>query len=669
MALAVLIVAIIALMILPLPPIIVDSLIALNLTLAISLLMVSLYIPTSLSLSSFPTLLLFTTLFRLALNITTTRQILLHAYAGKIIETFGSLVVAGNFIVGAVVFLIITIVQFLVIAKGSERIAEVAARFTLDAMPGKQMSIDADMRAGTIDMNTAKRRREAIQKESRMYGAMDGAMKFVKGDAIAGLIVTAVNILGGLGIGMGMKGMEAIDALKKYSILTIGDGLISQIPALFISITAGIIVTRVPSEQSENLGSDISGQILSHPRALIVGGTITALFALIPGFPAVQFVFLGLFVTGLGVTMSRSSQPFTMGGTRQPGDTPEAGRDVTPDGLFTNPLAVRLHPSLDSRISLTHLQTALEKARHEQSNASGVRYPIPLVAKDTALPENSLAVLLHDIPLIQTTLPRDVLFVKGDEKKLREVGLSTTQQQGFERTRDVHAIPVEQRQQVLDAGIGTITEIQVITALTAETMQANAAEFIGLQETRYLLERAEEKYPELTKEAIRVVTISRIADVLRRLAHDGIPIKNIRAILEALIEWGGREKDPIMLTECVRMALARSISYLHADHEGIISALIFDRATEESIRKSIRQTQQGMFLALPQETTRRLLQTIQAHFEKGAQKGMKPVILSSMDIRHHIKKLLEPRLPNCVVLSLQELSPEVQVKTIGRINA
>ena len=283
--LAGLIVSIIAMMILPMPTVLVDFLLATNLGLAVVLLMMSMYINSVLSFSTFPSMLLFTTLLRLGLNITTSRLILLQADAGEVITTFGNFVVGGNLIVGMVVFMIITIVQFIVIAKGSERVAEVAARFTLDAMPGKQMSIDADMRAGVIDIDQAKKRRNLVEKENQLYGAMDGAMKFVKGDAIAGMIVIGVNMIGGVSVGVLQHGMEVGEALKTYSILTIGDGLVSQIPALLIAITAGIIVTRVSTDESQALGGDIGNQILSQPKALMIGGGLLLLFALIPGFP------------------------------------------------------------------------------------------------------------------------------------------------------------------------------------------------------------------------------------------------------------------------------------------------------------------------------------------------------------------------------------------------
>ncbi|MDR2390620.1 MAG: flagellar biosynthesis protein FlhA, partial [Planctomycetota bacterium] len=289
-ALVALLIFIIGLMILPIPTAVMDLLIGTNLAISITMLMISMYIPSCLEFSVFPSLLLFTTLFRLSLNISSTRLILLKADAGEIIRTFGSFVAGGNLIVGGVIFLIITIVQFLVIAKGAERVSEVGARFTLDAMPGKQMSIDADMRAGVINMDEARVRRELVSKESQLYGAMDGAMKFVKGDAIAGLIITGINVVGGVAIGILQKGMTAGEALTRYSILTIGDGLVGQIPALMISITAGVIVTRVAGANSENLGGDIGSQFMARPKAILIAGVILFLFALVPGFPKPQLI-------------------------------------------------------------------------------------------------------------------------------------------------------------------------------------------------------------------------------------------------------------------------------------------------------------------------------------------------------------------------------------------
>ena len=294
--LAILLLAIVFMMVLPLPPVALDILIAINMTISVVLLMMAVYINSPLQFSAFPAVLLITTLFRLALSVSTTRMILLQADAGQIVYTFGNFVVGGNLVVGIVIFLIITIVQFLVITKGSERVAEVSARFSLDAMPGKQMSIDRDMRAGVIDVHEARDRRGVIEKESQMFGSMDGAMKFVKGDAIAGLIIIFVNILGGVTIGVTQKGLSAADALQLYSILTVGDGMVSQVPALLIAITAGIIVTRVSSEESSDLGTDIGAQVVAQPKALLIGGLLLVLFGLIPGFPMITFFALAAIV-------------------------------------------------------------------------------------------------------------------------------------------------------------------------------------------------------------------------------------------------------------------------------------------------------------------------------------------------------------------------------------
>lgn len=301
--LVVLLLAVVFMMVLPLPPLLLDILIAVNITISVVLLMMSVYIGSPLQFSVFPAVLLITTLFRLALSVSTTRMILLQADAGQIVNTFGSFVVGGNLVVGIIIFLIITIVQFLVITKGAERVAEVSARFSLDAMPGKQMSIDGDMRAGVIDVNEARARRAVIEKESQMFGSMDGAMKFVKGDAIAGLIIIVVNILGGIAIGVTQKGLSTADALQLYAVLTVGDGMVSQVPALLIAITAGIIVTRVSSDESADLGSDIGEQVVAQPKALLIGGLLLVLFGLIPGFPTLTFLALALLVGGGGCFM------------------------------------------------------------------------------------------------------------------------------------------------------------------------------------------------------------------------------------------------------------------------------------------------------------------------------------------------------------------------------
>ena len=414
LVLAGLVVAIISLMILPMPTALVDGVIAINLCLSLGMLMISMYITSPLAFSVFPTMLLFTTLLRLALNITTTRLILLKADAGAIIETFGNFVIAGNFVVGAVVFLIITIVQFLVIAKGSERVAEVAARFTLDAMPGKQMSIDADMRAGVIDVEEAKQRRNTVSKESQLYGAMDGAMKFVKGDAIAGLVVTAVNILGGILIGTMQLGMPMSEALQTYAILTIGDGLVSQIPALLISITAGIVVTRVSTDDNSHLGGDVGKQFLAQPKAVLITGCFLFLFGLIPGFPKIHFMILASIVGSLGYVLYRaakiaSDEPGPDFSALSPAiekDKPRSKGTAGQDESFsvTVPLLIDVDASLQKSIKPEEMNEAVAKVRRALYLDLGVPFPGIHLRFSENLSQGAYLILLQEIPMSQGEL-------------------------------------------------------------------------------------------------------------------------------------------------------------------------------------------------------------------------------------------------------------------------
>ncbi|MBD3315444.1 MAG: EscV/YscV/HrcV family type III secretion system export apparatus protein [Chitinivibrionales bacterium] len=666
------VVSVIALIILPLPSFIIDTLLATNLAVAVCLLIVALYLPSAISLSTFPTLLLFTTLFRLALNITTTRQILLNGFAGMIIETFGNFVVSGNVIVGFVVFIIITIVQFIVIAKGSERVAEVAARFTLDAMPGKQMSIDADLRAGTIDMKTAKASREAIQKESRMYGAMDGAMKFVKGDAIAGLVVTAINILGGIAIGMLQKGMSGAEAMETYSILTIGDGLVSQIPALFISITAGIIITRVPGAESTHLGGDIGDQVLARPKALMVGGTILLLFALVPGFPIVQFLALGAVIIGVGYSFLRAEERDDMSksGVSKAIAVKKDESESHDQMVLTRPFVVLIGESLGKTIDTNAFIADLSALRSSVRRELGV--PIPRLVfetrKEPSFGTSTLQVAIHEIPLLTIDLEsKKYMLLERPEKLLEENAV--IEEQRLHRNLTVYWIDEKAAGQCKAAGIAVYEGIPLIHELVNFVMRQYAAEFIGLQETKHMLEQIEPEYPMLVKEIQRLVPLARVAEVFRRLVEEGVSLRNLRAILEALIEWAPKEKDVIMLTEYARIGLRHYITYAHTQGDESLISIILDPQLEEKIRKAIRQTAQGSFLALAPDEVNKINKAIKDCFHKaksGAEKP--PVLISSMDIRRYIKKMIESDIGKLPVLSFQELSTEISVKPVASVS-
>jgi type III secretion protein V len=673
--LAALIVAIISLMILPMPTPLVDALIATNMGLAVTLLMLAIYIPSALSLSTFPSLLLFTTLFRLALNITTTRLILLNADAGAIIRTFGTFVVAGNFIVGGVVFLIITIVQFLVIAKGSERVAEVAARFTLDAMPGKQMSIDADMRAGTIDMEEAKRRRSSVEKESQLYGAMDGAMKFVKGDAIAGLIITAINIMGGISIGTLQKGMTAAKAVQTYAILTIGDGLVSQIPALFISITAGVIVTRVSTEDSPHLGGEIGTQVLAQPKALLIGGILLILFSLIPGFPKLQFIVLGVAVGGVGFVFSRVSRKSTedeepaIPALAAAGEKPRPRR-VREEEEFslTVPLLIDVAASVQQAIRPEILNEEMVKVRRALYYDLGVPFPGIHLRFNENLDHGDYIIMLQEIPMSQGKLVPGRLLVRESEENLEIVDIPY--ETGTKFLPDVPTIWVDQRhkERLMSAGIPFMEPPQILTYHLSFILKKHAGDFIGLQEVKYLLERMETRFSELVKETQRVLPMQKITEVFQRLVQEEISIRNLRSILQALIEWGQKEKDVILLTEYVRMGLKRYISYKYSGGQNMLAVYLFDPSVEEAVRKAIRQTSGGSYLALDPQTSKNLVDAIKKEVGDVRQNPQKPVLLTSMDIRRYVRKLIEIEVFELPVLSYQELTPEITIQPLGRIN-
>lgn len=633
--LALLIVAVIALMILPLRPFMLDTLIALNLSMSVVVLMVSLYISSPLGLSTFPSLLLFTTLFRLALNIAATRQILLHADAGEIIYTFGNLVVGGDIIVGIVVFLIIAIVQFIVIAKGAERVAEVGARFTLDAMPGKQMSIDADLRAGLIDKDEARSRRNQLERESHLYGAMDGAMKFVKGDAIAALIIAAVNILAGLAVGVLRKGMEMSAALKTYSILTVGDALVSQIPSLFVSIAAGILITRVadPGRQAgTGLGAEIADQIRSHPKALLIGSAVIFGLMLVPGFPKLQFLVLAALVAFLGYKLLPGRKKYSVRGeTPMPSMRRAGSKTVGPwldttDRELTVPVVVQVFPGIDQVIAPERLEVELRRVRRSLEIDLGVPFPGIVMRPLAAVPNGTFVICVGEIPV-----HRAQLAGRANDRGSAEQGMA---------------------QHIL------------------QVLRQYADELVGIQETHLLLQRLAVDHPDLERELQRNVPVARLAEVLKRLVREDISIRNLPEIAHSLIEWAPREKDTVMLTEYVRTRLSRYISHRFAGADGSLSAVVLHPSVEEQMRQAIRQTSGGAVLMLNPATSRQIAEQIQQAlrpFVAAHGDAQSAVLLTSLEIRPYVRKLTEIELGRVPVLSYQEILPTMRVNTLASV--
>lgn len=678
-ALAILVIAIIMMLIFPISPAVIDVLIAINLSVSISLLFVALYIQKAVNLSMFPSLLLLTTLYRLGVNISSTRQILLNGYAGHIIFAFGNFVVGGNYVVGGVVFLIITIVQFIVVTKGAERVAEVAARFTLDAMPGKQMSIDADMRAGIIDQQQARELRLGLTKESQLYGAMDGAMKFVKGDAIAGIVIAVINIVGGLIIGTMMRGMSLSDSAKLYTLLSIGDGLVSQIPALMIAITAGIVTTRVSSEKKDaHLGKEISEQILKQPKALMIASGTLFLMAWIPDFAKWPFLILSAIIGTIGyvfyVNAKKEAAKGTAGisavetdieGHAVVGGTPE-------DYALTLPVVLEVGSAISTLLrkdkqGLSFIDQMIPKMRHALYQDLGVRFPGAHVRTDSPVLEpNEYAIHLNEVPIARGKLILKHVLTNEIEETLRRYNVPSVLSKG---SLGMPAIWVDEKyQEILQkAHIRFWTGLEVLILHVSKFYRQFANEFIGIQEVRAILEFIEKSFPDLVKEVTRLVPLQKLTDILRRLVQEQISIKDLRTILEALSEWAQTEKDTVLLTEYVRSSLKRYISYKYSLGQTVLSVYLLDPEIEDMVRGAIKQTSAGSYLALDPDSVQLILHSMRTTIKPTPPGGQPPVLLTAIDARRFVRKLIEAEFPDLPVLSYQEIVPEIRIQPLGRV--
>jgi type III secretion protein V len=669
-------VAVLTLMIIPLPTPLIDTLIGANLCLSFVMLMMSMYVRGPLYFSSFPTMLLFTTLFRVGLNIATTRLILLQADAGEIIYTFGEFAVGGNFIVGAVVFIILTIIQFLVIAKGAERVSEVGARFTLDAMPGKQMSIDADLRAGVIGMEEAQQRRQEVSQESQMFGAMDGAMKFVKGDSIAGLIVAVVNIVGGTLIGVTQNNMSAGEAMQLYGILTIGDGLVSQIPSLLVAISAGILVTRSGSD-SGNVGAQIGGQIFAQPKALMVAASLIFLFALVPGFPKPQLFALAFILGSIGWTLSlirnAKEEPDykdELTKTLKPAvgkAAPRPGMAQKEEFAPVVPIILDISPQLLESLDYASLNEELAALRRALYFDLGVPFPGINIRPNPNLAELSYNLLLNEIPVSRGQFEADMVMVSDTRESLGMLRIEPRAGHCFLPDTPSLWVPAARADLLTKAGLSFMTHPRLLAWHLSLVLSRHAQSFIGLQETKFLLDKMEDRAPDLVREATRLLPIQRLSDIFQRLVSEQISIRDLRGILEAVIEWAPKEKDVVMLVEHVRSALKRQISYRYTSGQNILPALLLDPQIEETIRKSIRQTSVGAFLALAPEVSQRFLTALNAALGKQQNQQHRPVLLASIDIRRYIRRLIEAEHYELAVLSFQELTPDISVQPVDKI--
>jgi type III secretion protein V len=618
---------------------VVDVLVAANILFGVGLLLLALYIPGPTAFASFPSVLLLTTLFRLSLSIAITRLILLDADAGRIIETFGQVVVGGNLVVGIVVFLIITVVQFIVIAKGAERVAEVAARFTLDAMPGKQLSIDSDLRSGLIDKDEARRRRRRLEVESQLHGALDGAMKFVRGDSIAGIVIIIINILGGLAVGVLQLGLPLADAVRTYSILTIGDGLVAQIPALLSAIAAGLIVTRTGGEVlDQHLGASIARELGGHPRVMLTAGVLALLLAAVPGFPWPVFIAFGLPMVAAALWRRRHESAALRGLLSRLGFASSArpateGPAIEPD---LKPLpAVVLEVSADvieayGREPLTGAaQRVAERLREE--------YGAPIA--------NPVLRVAADLP--------------GGRYRLRTFGVCIADSElagGGDSAADAAGPGA--------AGLGAV---DLLEGNLARALRRQLAQFAGIQETSNLLNRWSRDYPDLIKEMLRAAAPQRVSEVLRRLLDEGVSIRQLRDIFEAITEVSARERDIVPIVEQVRVALRRHITQRHLGPDRTIRALIAHPELEDALRQLLRGSPQAGQLAIDPQLLQRVGAEIRAARENAGAGFERAVMLCSMDVRRHLRKLIEGEFFELPVLSFQELSGDVPIVPLGHV--
>ncbi|MCC5832460.1 MAG: type III secretion system export apparatus subunit SctV [Chlamydiales bacterium] len=675
------VIAVIVMIVLPVPPPIIDLLITFNLTAAVGLLMVALYIPSAIHLSMFPSMLLVTTLFRLGVNISSTRQILLHAYAGEIISAFGNFVVAGNYVVGFVIFIIITIVQFIVVTKGAERVAEVAARFRLDAMPGKQMAIDADMRAGVIDSNQAREKRALIQKESELYGAMDGAMKFVKGDVIAGIVIAFVNVVGGLIIGVAMHGMSFAQAARVYTLLSIGDGLVSQIPSLLISLTAGLVTTRVSSERKDaNMGREISAQLLREPRALFIAAGATLGLGFFRGFPLWTFSILAFILATSGFAIWRKKKREAAkiaAGAPGAVETDVEGHAImgagAEDFALTLPVILEVGENLTLLIEKKTKGTSnlveelIPKMRQALYQDLGLRFPgVHVRTHSPNLEKDEYSILLNEVPVIRGKIPEHYLLTNEIEENLRRYNLPFI---SYKNAAGLPSLWVEERYKDImgKAGIKFWLPLEVMILHLSYFFRMNAQEFLGIQEVRSMLEFMERSFPDLVKEVTRLIPLQKLTEIFRRLSQEQISIKDLRTIMEALSEWAQSEKDTVLLTEYVRASLKRYISYKYSQGQSTLSVYLLDPEIEEMVRGAIKQTSAGSYLALDPDSVNMILKGMRNTVTPTPPGGQPPVLLTAIDVRRFVRKLIETEYPDVSVVSYQEILPEIRIQPLGRI--
>ena len=671
--LAVAVVGILVFMVIPLPSMLLDLLISFNITLALIILLASMYTLRPLELSAFPSILLLVTLFRLSLNVASTRMILLYgnegsSAAGKVIQAFGNFVVGGNFLVGIIIFVILVVINFMVITKGAGRIAEVAARFTLDAMPGKQMSIDADLNAGLINEQEARARREEIAKEAEYYGAMDGANKFVRGDAVAGIIITLANIVGGLAIGIFQNKMSVGNAAETYTLLTIGDGLVSQIPALIVSTAAGIIVSRAGAES--NMGEQIGSQILLQPRAIGIAGLVLFGFGIIPGLPLVPFWVLAALAGGLTYIIHRATRRQQLVEEAVHMSEQEAQPVEQLDSLpLLDTLAIEvgygLIPLVDAEQN-GELLKRIKSIRRQVADEIGIIVPPVHIQDNMQLKPGQYSIILKGNEIAKGNLMTNYCLAMNPGTADEEIdGIATT-----EPTYGLAALWIKEsaKENAMAKGYTVVDLATVMTTHLSEIVKRHCHEFIGRQDVQKLLDNLKQSHPKVVEELVpNILSLGGVVKVLQNLLREQIPIRDLLAILETLADWAPMTKDLDLLTEYVRQALARTITRLHLNQEGTLPVLTLDHSVESVVAAAIQSTDHGSLFALDPQIAQKIMNNLARSLQRATEMNYQPVVVCSAQIRGQFKKLVDQFIPNVSVLSYDEIMKNVDIQSLGTL--
>ncbi|WP_433051000.1 flagellar biosynthesis protein FlhA [Dactylosporangium sp. CS-033363] len=664
------IVLIILMMVVPLPAFILDALIAANITLALVIVLVSMYVKRALDFSAFPSLLLIATLFRLALNISATRLVLTNGFAGNVIDAFGHFVVGGSLIVGLVIFLILFIIQFIVITKGAERVAEVGARFTLDAMPGKQMAIDADLNAGLIDEATARKRRTEVTSEASFYGAMDGASKFVKGDAIAAIIITMVNLVGGFAIGMLQRGLSPADSISTYSLLSVGDGLVSQIPALLLSVATGLIVTR--SANDGDMGSTVSKQLSQHRNALMIGGGAALALCLVPGLPKLPFLIAGGGVLAIAFRLPKKTEPSAedqaaISAAEAEAAAPPDPTEVLLSEMRVDPLELALAPDLVDLVEASggDLLERVRALRRKVALELGIVMPPVRTRDDLDLPLSTYVVRISGVEVGRGQAPPGTVLAIGD-------GLDFLPgRAGVEPVFGLAGkwVPAELRHQADLTGATVVDRASVIITHLAEIVRVHASRLLGREDVRALAEVVRRSNPVVIEELTpAVLSLGQIQQVLAGMLDEGVPIRDLVRIFEALSLQAKQSTDPDALLEVARASLGPAIANRYSQ-DGTLTAITLEPRLEQQLLESMRPTDNGLQLLIDTGRAESILADLTRLTEQGEERGVSPVLVCSPQLRNALRRLVQMALPRLPVLSYSEIAGStLRIETIGVVN-